>query len=424
MDAIVVGAGPAGCAAALTMARAGMEVVLIERGAAAGSKNVTGGRLYTHALDKLFPDGWDESALERRVTREKVSFITDESTFTMDFHSNQFGKNSYTVVRARMDAWLAEQAEAAGVMVATGVRVDDLIMENGKVVGVKAGEDEMYANVVIIAEGANSLLPRKAGLRTKEIDPHHIATGVKTSIELPAKVIEDRFNVAPGEGAAQLFAGTISHGGVGGGFLYTNRETISLGMVITIQGMREKRISPNELMEEFKEHPSIAPLIDGGKVVEYSAHMVPEGGLEMMPQIIGDGVLVAGDAAGFVLNVGYTVRGMDFAMASGMAAGEAAIAAKEKGDFTKAGLASYEDRLRNSFVFRDLEHYKNFPHFMESTPRMFNTYPELIRDVMLKMFTIDGSAPVHMLPMLMGAMKGKVSLMDLAKDGWKGMRAL
>jgi len=425
MDAIVVGAGPAGAAAALTLARAGMEVVLIERGAAVGSKNMTGGRLYTHSLQKLCPNFWEEAPVERRVTRELLTFLTPESAVSVDIKSPKFEQNSYTVLRARFDPWLAEQAEAAGAMVATGVKVDDLIIENGRVIGVRAGEDEMYANVVIIAEGANSLLPRKAGLRTREIDPKHVATGVKTTIELPTKTIDDRFGLAGGEGAAQLFVGSVSKGLPGGGFLYTNKDCISLGLVITVEGMVHNKVRPADLMEELKMHPAIAPLIDGGKVVEYSAHLVPEGGVAMMPQITGDGILVAGDAAGFVLNLGYAVRGMDFAIASGIHAAEAAIEAKQKGDYTKAGLAGYEEKLRNSFVLKELQHYKDAPHFIESTPRMFTAYPALLESVLLKMFTVEGTTqPQHLMQMMMGELRGKASLWDLGMDAWKGMRSL
>ncbi|HYF79997.1 MAG TPA: FAD-dependent oxidoreductase [Symbiobacteriaceae bacterium] len=425
MHAIVVGAGPAGSAAALTLARAGLEVVLIERGATPGSKNMTGGRLYTHALRRLLPDTWAEAPMERRVTRELVTFLTEESAVSLDLKSTRLGENSYTVLRSRLDAWLAEQAEAAGAMVACGVKVDALLVENGRVVGVRCGEDEMYAHAVIVAEGANCLLPRQAGLRTKEIEPHHIATGVKTTIELPRQTIEERFNLNPGEGAAQLFVGSPSGGLPGGGFLYTNEESVSLGLVLTVAGMQKHQVRPADLMEAFRAHPALEPLLAGGKVVEYSAHLVPEGGVHMLPQLAGDGILIAGDAAGLVLNLGYVVRGMDFAIASGMHAAEAVIEAAAKGDYSRTGLQGYEERLRNSFVLKELEFYQRVPGFIENTPRMFGTHPALVESILTRLFTVDGTTPpAHLARMALGELKGKASLMQLAGDAWRGVRAL
>jgi electron transfer flavoprotein-quinone oxidoreductase len=425
MDAIVVGAGLAGSAAALTLARAGKQVVLVERGPVPGSKNMTGGRLYTHALARLLPETWKEAPLERRVTRELVSMLTEEGAVTVDYSSRALADNSFTVLRARLDPWLAEQAEAAGAMVAAGVKVDDLLLDGGKVVGVRAGGDDMLADVVIVAEGVNCLLPRQAGLRTAELDPHHVAVGVKTTIELPRQTIEDRFHVTGDDGAAQLFVGSLTRGMQGGGFLYTNRESVSLGLVITVAAVAEKRGSPAELMEAFKQHPSVAPLIDGGKVVEYSAHLVPEGGLRMMPELVGDGILVAGDAAGLVLNLGYTVRGMDYALASGAAAAEAALLAMEKGEYGKQSLGVYVDKLRQSFVLRELEFYRDAPAFMDSTPRVFGAYPEVAAAMMKRMFTVDGvTPPTHVGPLALDALKGKASLWQVGRDAWKGGQAL
>lgn len=426
LDAIVVGAGPAGTAAALTLARAGKQVALIERGTLAGSKNVTGGRLYTHALKALFPENWKDAPLERRVTREVVSMMTPTSAVSMAYASPDLGENSYTVIRARLDAWLAEQAEAAGAMVAPGVKVDELILEGGKVVGVRAGGDEMLANVVIVAEGANCLLPRQAGLRTKEIDPHHTATGVKMVFELPRNVLQDRFALNDEEGQAQLFAGSLTRGYYGGGFLYTNRETVSLGLVLSVAAMREhKEVDPLTLMQDLLKHPAVAPLLTGAKPIEYSAHLVPEGGYDAITRLFGDGILVAGDAAGLVMNLGYTVRGMDFAMASGVAAAETAIEAADKNDASAAFLASYKTRLENSFVLRDLAFYRGAHGFMSSSTGMFGAYPAIASDLMKSLFIVDPTQPLkHAKDKARAAQKGKASVFRLAMDGWKGGNTL
>lgn len=166
-DAIVVGAGVAGTMAGYVMARAGLDVLVIERGNSAGSKNMTGGRLYAHSLERIMPGFAQEAPLERKVTREKISFLTEESAVTLDFHrekDNAPAQDSYTVLRNRLDPWLMEKAEQAGAQFIPGVRVDALIREGNKVTGVQAGDDILEANIVILADGVNSMLGRSLGM--------------------------------------------------------------------------------------------------------------------------------------------------------------------------------------------------------------------------------------------------------------------
>lgn len=425
-DAIVVGAGLAGSTAAYCMAKAGLSVLILERGDTAGSKNVTGGRLYGHSLERIIPGFAKEAPIERTVTRETISMMTTDSCFNIDFHSSKFAANplsaSYTVLRAEFDAWLTEQAENAGCDVVCPARVDDLLRENGKVVGVVAGDDELTAEVVILADGVNSLLAQKAGLK-KELDPHQVAVGAKEIIEMPKDVINGRFGLNDGEGLARLFAGKPTNGLVGGGFLYTNKESISLGIVVTVAELSKTTMRVPDMVEQFKEHPSVKPLLEGGKTVEYSAHLVPEAGLKMMPEIIADNILVVGDAAGFCLNLGYTVRGMDLAIASGEMAAQAVVEAKAKNDFSKNGLAGYRTRLEDSFVIKDMQTHRNAPDFIEHTTRVYNEYPALVENIFLDMFRVNGAPSVRMLKKLFPHIK-RAGFLNLAKDGWKGMGAI
>ncbi|MHC1727668.1 MAG: FAD-dependent oxidoreductase [Syntrophobacteraceae bacterium] len=424
--AIIVGAGPAGSTAAYLLAKEGHEVLLIEKGAAPGAKNMFGGRMYSHALNRLIPDFWEEAPVERPVVREIITFLDGDRSTSIHCQDTGWGKppfHSFTLLRAEFDAWLATKAEDAGAMLACNICVDDLLYENGKVVGIRAGEDEMFADVVIAADGVNSILAQKAGL-SKMFSAHQVATGVKQIIELPAEAISRRFGVEAECGAAQLFVGDCSCGMQGGGFLYTNRKSISLGLVLNAAELRSSEKRVPDLIEDFKANPAIAPLIEGGTVAEYSAHLIPEAGLGMMPQLFSDGILVAGDAAGFVLNLGYVVRGMDFAIASGEAAASAVKAAKASGDFSKAGLASYQSLLKESFVLRDLEAYRKSPEFTENR-RLYKTYPAFVTSLASSLFTVDGSAPVHLLGRVLGNVrKNGVSLAGLAVDGWRGARWL
>jgi len=424
-DVLVVGGGVAGCAAAYELAKAGKSVLLIERGTFCGSKNMTGGRVYIHAFEKIWPDIEEAAPLERKVTHERVSMLSRDSAVAIDFTSTQLarsGADSYTVLRSSFDQWMAEQAEAAGAQVVCGIRVDDLIVREGRVCGVIAGDDELEARVTILADGVNSLLAEKLGYIQKPA-PHQVAVGCKEIIELPSGTIEDRFQCASGEGAACLFVGDATHGRVGGGFLYTNRDSISLGVVATLSHLADGSTSVAQMMEDMKRHPVIAPLVAGGEMVEYSGHVVPEGGYGLLPKLSGDGVLVVGDAAMLCINLGYMVRGMDFAAASGEMAALTAIEAIDAGDVSEEGLAGYRRRLEDSFVLKDLETFRYFPSFMENCTRLFDGYPDMVRDIMLGMFTVDGTPTEHVKPLLKSCVS-EIGMWQVFKDVRGGLKAL
>lgn len=424
-DAIIVGAGVAGCVAAYVMARGGLDVLVIERGDTAGSKNMTGGRLYAHSLEKIIPDFAESAPVERKITKEKISFLTAKSAVTLDFHSQsaseQPGNASWSVLRHGFDSWLMEQAEAVGAQFITGVRVDALIQENGRVTGVQAGEDVLEANVVVLADGVNSLLGRSIGLVHKS-QPHHYAVGVKELIALPPQTIRDRFGVTGDEGAAWLFAGAPSDGLMGGGFIYTNRESVSLGLVCGLGGIENAKKTVPQMLEDFKQHPAVRPLIEGGSLLEYSAHLVPEGGIDMLPKLVGDGVLIVGDAAGMCLNLGFTVRGMDLAIAAANAAAETIIAAKEANNFSLAQLEKYQLKLDQSCVMQDMRHYRKLPALMEN-PRIFQQYPQLAANIMTDLFTVDGAKPTPLWSTLLKHSK-RIGLINIMKDCISGGRAL
>ncbi|OED45121.1 oxidoreductase [Endozoicomonas sp. (ex Bugula neritina AB1)] len=422
-DVIIVGGGLAGCVSAYMLAQEGLETLVIERGNFAGAKNVSGGRLYGHSLEKIFPDFAEEAPVERCIVHEKVSFMDDASSTTLDFaapKSDDPADRSYSVLRSKFDQWLADKAEEAGANIIPGIHVDDLIVRDGKVCGVVAGGEEMESDVVILADGVNSMLGQKLGMVTK-VNAHNTGVGVKEVIKLSKQQINDRFGCVDGEGAAWLFAGSPSDGQMGGGFLYTNEDSVSLGLVFGLHNIDKVSKSVPQMLEDFKNHPTVKPLIEGGEILEYSAHVVPEGGYDMLPKMVGDGVLIAGDAAGMCLNIGYTIRGMDLAVASGEAAAKAVINAKKGEDFSENGLSSYKTLLDDSFIMKDMKLYKNLPGFLDN-PRMFTEYPKMVSGIMKDMYTMNGtSKPI--LKMVMPHLK-EVGFMNLMKDGFKGVRAL
>lgn len=427
-DAIVVGAGLAGSVAAYELAKAGKEVLMVERGNFAGAKNMTGGRLYAHSLKKVFPDFEKEAPLERKICHERISLMTGDSNFTVDFSSDAMedeSQASYSVLRGPFDQWLASKAEDAGAEAIYGIPVESLIRdESGKVCGIKAGEDEITAEVVILCDGVNSLLAQEAVVYSKP-PASQIAVGVKEVFELDEQTIDDRLLCNPGEGAAWLFAGDATHGVFGGGFMYTNRTSISLGVVAGIEACASTANATPvyQMLEDLKKHPAVAPLIKGAKVVEHSGHMVPEGGINIMPPLIGDGVMLAGDSAMMCINLGYMVRGMDYAIAAGQMAGQQAVKALDAGDTSKAGLQGYVDVLEQSFVLKDLRQYKDEPAFMENFDRMFNGYPVMVRDIMNSMFVVDGSPVTPMKQNVMPIVK-RMGIMNILKDVRGAMKAL
>lgn len=405
VECIVVGGGLAGLSAAYGLADAGLEVMVLERGDYAGAKNVTGGRLYLDPLRTIYPELWPDAPFERAVARELLTMIGDGAQTTVEVASDSFvgeQPQSYTVIRAKLDQWLAERAAEKGAMVLPKMKVDALLREDGSaekpggVIGIRAGDDEIGADVVIVAEGVLGLLSSTAGLRAKPSAAHH-ALGYKEIIEMPSQVIEDRWHLNPGEGAAQLFMGALTRGMMGGGFLYTNKESLSLGIVVGMEQLRSRgdELKSWQLLDEFKELPGIRPLVAGGTVVEYAAHAIAEGGIAQVPQLFGDGYLLVGDAAGLSLNALVTVRGMDFAIASGYHAAQTAIEAKKAGDTTAAGLAGYEARLRRSFVLRDLETNKAIPKILEN-PRLLTHYPNAVSSLLTDLYTV-GTEPAKKL---------------------------
>ncbi|MEG0375730.1 MAG: FAD-dependent oxidoreductase [Raoultibacter sp.] len=426
-DAIVVGSGCAGSVAAYELAKAGKSVLVVERGNYAGAKNMTGGRIYAHSLKKVFPDFETEAPIERKITHERISLISSDANFTVDFSSEEIekeGQDSYSVLRGPFDQWLAEKAESAGAEYIYGIAVEDLMIENGRVMGVRAGEDEITAEVVLLCDGVNSLLTEKA-VGYKRPPASGIAVGIKQVIEVPAATITDRVLAgSDNEGAAWLFSGYSTHGTFGGGFMYTNKDSISLGIVAGIEAtMNHGKVPVYQMLEDLKNHPAVAPLIKGGKVVEHSGHMVPEGGINIMPELTGDGVMLAGESAMMCVNLGYQVRGMDYAVAAGQMAGQAAANALDAGDTSKAGLQSYIDALEGSFVMKDLRQFAKVPAFMEGFERMFDGYPEMIRDMMNKMFVVDGE-PVQPMKKSMMPIVKQVGMMNLFKDVRGAMKAL
>lgn len=391
IDAIVVGGGLAGLSAAYRLADAGKQVILLERGDAPGSKNVTGGRIYVDPIRSYLPGIIDSAPFERHVVREMITVLDEGSALQFEYGNGKWKKEpfmSHTVLRAKFDSWLADQAAAKGAFIIPRKKVDELLYEDGRVAGIRSGSEEIGAHVVIAADGALSFLAEKAGLR-KPHRPENLAVAVKEIYQLDEGTIEERFGLGPDEGVAGLFMGSVTRGMFGGGFLYTNRDTLSVGLVVGIDSLIRGAggFDAPGLMEGFTGRPEVKRWIRGGELREYSAHVISEAGIGAVPKLYRGGMLVAGDAAGFALNLGLTVRGMEFAIASGVMAADTAVLALNENDLSENSLSRYERKLKESFVLPDMETFRHSREIFDRR-RFFTVYPRFMCELFDELFTV------------------------------------
>ena len=425
-DVIVIGGGVAGAVCAYTLANKGREVLLIDRAAEPGSKNLSGGVFYCRVIEQVFPDFVNVAPVERRITRNCVSLINESSFVNIDYWDKRLSEpaNAVSVLRAKLDAWLLEQCEEAGVTVMPGVKVDSMIVEGQQIVGVSAGEDELRAHVVVAADGVNSFIAQQAGIRAKE-PKKHLAVGVKSVIGLPRKVLEDRFNVRGNEGVAYAMVGDCTQGVAGGGFLYTNEESISIGVVMRLDDLEKSGLASSDVHDHMLNHPAIAPLLEDGTLLEYGCHLTIEDGPAMVAHdLTRPGLMIIGDAAGFTLNTGLTIRGMDLAAGSALAAAEAIEKAFQTMDFGQQSMDQYRALLDESFVGKDMATYAKAPAFLER-PRMYKDYGKLAAEVFYGIFNHDLTPRRHIRKVGLDALKASgLKLTQIMGDVLAGIRAL
>jgi electron transfer flavoprotein-quinone oxidoreductase len=428
VDVIVVGAGPAGSCAALVLARAGKKVVLIERGPFPGSKNMYGGVVYPRILDRLIPQWWLEAPVQRWVTRRSTMVMTDTKALTIDFRSRAWGEPPYngaTAYRPDFDNWLAQKAVAAGAELICNTTVTGLLHDaDGRVNGVSTDrpDGDLAASIVIACDGVNSFLAKQEGL-CGELDAANYTLGVKETLALPKQVIDERFGVRGTEGVDIEIIGCTS-GVNGGGFIYTNLDTVAVGLVLKLPKLAAQKQRPEELIANMKRHAAIAPLIEGAELKEYSAHVIPEAGVAMMPRLSKDGLLVTGDAAALCLAAGIWLEGVNFAMASGMYAAEASIEALGANDVSAAGLAGYQRRLESTFVLKDHRKLRRAPSLVLSD-RVQHLYPELATALVERMFQVDNPDPKPGLRRIVAQERKRVGIRrrDILRDGLDALRS-
>jgi electron transfer flavoprotein-quinone oxidoreductase len=363
-EAVVVGCGPGGAAAAANLARNGVETLVLERGVDAGSKNVSGGLIYAeesapYTIDGLFPD-FRQEATERPVTENYIHNIAGEKVKTFDIGDLHHHDTAWAdaVLRRPMDSWLAQRVheltrETGGGLL-TEVHVTGLLREKGEIVGVQTEELEpIKADLVVAADGVNSELARDAGLMDWD-DPEEWFQGVKAVVDMHPETVNERFDIDDDEGVAHLFSGDLFEGVRGGGFLYTNEDSLSIGTVFHLDAIADERAEPQQLLDNLLTHPLLAQWLgDEYHEREYSAKLVPDSKKVAHESPHTDRLVLVGDAAGQMQAQGPIIKGMNHAVTAGALAAEAFADARSRGDPHRAG-ELYERKLHEEGVMDKL----------------------------------------------------------------------
>ncbi|MBF0477882.1 MAG: FAD-dependent oxidoreductase [Candidatus Omnitrophica bacterium] len=430
IEVIVVGAGPSGLACAYTLAKAGVEVLVLERGEYPGAKNMFGGIFFSSIMEKFFPNFLEDAPWERFVGKRKFALLTGDSEMTFEMSPSSFNRSpfnhSFIARRGQMDQWFAKKVEEAGGNIIPNYCVRDFLYEKGKVVGITSGgdDDSFLADCIVCSEGANSLLTERAGLREK-IGPEYRSIAVKENIRFSQSVLEDRFGVTGQQGAAYEYFGSSVKGLLGNGFIYTNKDSLSVGVGFSLSDFIKSgnKKTPHDILEEFKSHPSIAPLVRGGETVEYMAHMIPSDGYNRLPKFYRDGLLITGDAAG-LLNTSFFHEGVNLAMQSGILAAETIIEARAKKNYSSENLSKYEEKLNASFILQDLKNCKNFLSFLTTHKAIINEYPALMNDILVEYFTVSEKPKTTIKKEIFNRIRKNVNIPRMASDMWGAWRNL
>ena len=397
-EVVIVGAGPAGIACGYVLAKAGVDVVILERGQYPGAKNMFGGIFFADQISMLIPEFYTEAPVERFVAKKHYALLINNSEVSLNIDSEEYKKppynHSYIVRRSIFDKWFAKKAEEQGATIICGTAATDFVWGGNKIIGVTAGtcddlDNTLLADVVVCAEGANSMLSEKAGLRNR-LSMRARCVSVKEVIELGKDVIDERFGLAGREGVAYEYFADATPGMLGDGFIYTNMDSINIGIGVVISELHGRRNppSPNQLLDRFKNHPCIRPLVKGGKTLEYSAHMIPMDGYKNLPRFYTNGLMLVGDAGGFVNN-SICHEGVNMAMASGIMAAETILENRAEKRYDARALRQYERRLKNSFVLQNMKSNRDFIDILRTHKELLNDYPHLMKNVITSYFKVS-----------------------------------
>jgi electron transfer flavoprotein-quinone oxidoreductase len=383
-DVIVVGAGCAGLTAAIGLARAGFAVAVVEAAAYPGAENWSGCVYFCENLahsDILGPEGVEALAWERRLV-ERGFFASDgHSLLGMTYRDPEAFRHCYTVLRPIYDHHLAQVAVRHGVALLTSTTVESLIRDEGRVIGVCTHRGPLYAGLVFLAEGDASHLVTREGYErfTDQREAPKFFQGIKQVIELPPGTIEDRFGVGPDQGVAYemlLRNGTLRGKHIRlnmGGFVYTNRQSLSIGLVLPADNLHEHfGGDPNLLVEWFENLPALKPWLEGGKRGAFGAKIIRGGGAKDIPTLIDDGLAIGGAASAIGVDFPYP-NFTGPATAMGLLLTRAAVQIRESGGhFSRDNLRRhYLEPLQQTHYWEDVEFLRRWPGYVKKTRTFF-----------------------------------------------------
>ena len=379
MDVVFVGGGPAGLAGAIELARlvkkdneaggglGGVEIAVLEKAESLGAHCLSGAVVNPVALRALFPELKDSDfPLRTPVRRERVYFMTGSRAIRIPTPPTMRNHGHYVASLCELVRWLGEQAEKLGINVFTGFPAESLLVEGSRVRGVRTTPSglkrdgqpgagytpptDLSAKVTVLAEGTRGSLTQ-AWLRWQQVgseNPQIYALGVKELWEIQR----------PLDAVIHTMGWPLPADAFGGSFFYPLAPKLAaLGLVVGLD-YRDAGLDVHERLQRMKLHPLFRPYLEGGEMVEWGAKTIPEGGFHAVPRRRhGDGLMVVGDAAGFVEVA--SLKGIHYAMHSGMLAARAAFAALKKGDTSAAGLADYDRSVDASFIVKDLYARRN-----------------------------------------------------------------
>jgi electron transfer flavoprotein-quinone oxidoreductase len=402
---IVVGAGPAGSACAYALAQKGIDTVLLERGRVPGEKNVASFVLYVSVLEKLIPDFRHDLPVERNVVRTDIVYLGEQDSKSLQSYNYSYVDNpmAFTAFRRKFDSWLAQKAVAAGAQLITGMKVTDLIKDGDQVLGIRVGEEELYADVVVGADGFHSIVGEKSGL-IHEWPPERCLLAVKEVLNLPSEVINERFQVTDGLACEQgIYCYKVNELDVFSATLYTNLDSVSLAVFARLDELQQKNIQLHEQLEMLKQHSYFHNLIKDATLREYQAHILSDGGRIKPQNFYGNGVLLCGEAGGITDT--DSGMGIPTCMLSGMMAAETIADAVKKKDFSKRCLKTYLNYLDSTALLDTVHRSRKesdyfagdkrseLPQQMETTANLYNRYWESDVDYLSKS---SFSAPVEL----------------------------